>query len=155
MTIYLGADHGGFAFKQQLAVWLTATGYKVKDCGAETLVPGDDYPQYAIAVAQGVAADTAAHHSAIGFLFCRSGGGMAITANKISGIRAVDIVDEKSAEHARRDNDANVATFAADWLTLDQIKVLIAVFLATPFSQDERHVRRLDQIKALETPITN
>lgn len=151
MTIYLGADHGGFAYKQELAAWLTATGYRVQDCGAETLVSTDDYPQYAAAVARAVAVDTAAHKSAVGFLFCRSGGGMAIAANKIAGARAVDVMDEKSAKHARNDNDANIATFAGDWLSLDQIKVLIAVFLATPASQEERHARRVEQIKALET----
>jgi ribose 5-phosphate isomerase B len=151
MIIYLGADHAGYNLKQQILAWLKATGYQVTDLGATELVPDDDYPLIAATVAQTVVKDQAAHKSAIGLLFCASGAGVTIAANKIPGIRAVDLTDEKSARHARSDNDANIAAFAGDWLTVDQVKVLIATFMATPFSQAERHVRRLQQIQALET----
>lgn len=154
MTIYLGADHDGFAAKQQIKTWLIATGYYVTDFGAEAQLPDDDYPIYAEKVARAVAADLAAKKSAIGLLFCDSGGGVTIAANKIAGIRAVDVYDEKTARHARKDNDANVASFAAGWLSLDEIKIIIATFLAEPFSQAERHLRRIGQIAALETPTT-
>jgi len=151
MTIYLGADHHGVAVKQQLKVWLTATGYKVVDLGAESLIPDDDYPAYAQKVAEAVIGDLQHRKSAIGLLFCASGGGVTIAANKFSGIRAVETYDEKSAKHARKDNDANIACLSADWLSLDEIKLIVATFLAEPFSQAERHVRRIKQIAALET----
>lgn len=150
MTIYLGADHDGFTMKQQIKVWLLATGYKVADLGAETLITDDDYPVYAEKVAQAVAADLRSKKSAVGLLFCDSGGGVTIAANKIIGIRAVETYDEKSARHARNDNAANVACLAAGWLNLDEIKIILATFLATPFSQADRHQRRIDQITALE-----
>lgn len=151
MTIYLGADHHGIAVKQQLKVWLSATGYKVVDLGADSLIPDDDYPVYAQKVAEAVVGDLQHRKSAVGLLFCASGGGVTMAANKLAGVRAVEIYDEKSAKHARKDNDANIGCLSADWLTLDEIKLIVATFLAEPFSQAERHIRRINQIAALET----
>jgi len=151
MTIYLGADHGGFMLKEQLKTWLTASGHQVVDCGAPILATDDDYPQYAAATARAVAVELAAGRSAAGFLLCKSGSGMVIAANKIPGTRAVELFDEKTTRHARMDNDANIGCFSGSWQSLDEIKVLIAVFLATPFSQAERHQRRIHQIAILES----
>lgn len=147
MQIFLGADHGGFHLKEQLKSWLLASGQTVVDCGAATLVPDDDYPEYAAAVGRKVAESK---NGAVGFLFCTSGGGVTIAANKISGIRAVELFDEKSTRHAREDNNANIGTFSGAWQSLDAVKLRVAEFLATPFSGAERHQRRIAQIKNLE-----
>ncbi len=119
----------------------------MEDCGATALIPDDDYPAYAAAVGQKVAAS---QDGSVGFMFCTSGGGVTIAANKISGVRAVELFDEKTTRHAREDNDANIGTFSGAWQSLDEVKVLVAEFLATPFSGAERHQRRINQIKNLE-----
>mgnify|MGYP000248983419 CR=1 FL=1 len=144
--IYLGADHGGFELKEQLKSWLEEIRYSVEDLGAFSYNPDDDYPEFASAVANKVATEG----KAIGILICRSGGGMVITANKIYGIRAVELFDKKSAKHAREHNHANVITIGADWTDLNQAKEIITEFLNTEPSQEERHLRRLDQIAKLE-----
>lgn len=148
MQIFLGADHGGFQLKEQLKNWLTASGHRVVDCGATTLNQDDDYPEFAAAVGRGVVGST---DGSVGFIVCTSGGGVTIAANKINGVRAIELFDEKSTRHAREDNDANVGTFSGAWQSLDEMKVLVAAFLATPFSGAERHQRRIAQITNLES----
>ncbi len=145
-TIFLGADHGGFELKELLKKWLTTEGCRVMDMGAKNLDPQDDYPQYAVAVAKAVAKQ----NNAYGILLCRSGGGMTISANKIGGIRAVELFDEKSAKHAREHNHANVITIGADWQDFSSAKKIISEFFNTSPSQDERHLRRIQQISQLE-----
>lgn len=145
-TIYLGADHGGFELKETLKKWLIEEDCQVKDMGATTLDPQDDYPQYAVAVAKAVSL----HTNSYGILLCRSGGGMTIAANKINGIRAVELFDEKSAKHAREHNHANVITIGADWQNFTSAKNIISKFFTTLPSQDERHLRRIQQISQLE-----
>lgn len=145
-TIYLGADHGGFELKELLKKWLISESFEVKDMGAQNLDPQDDYPQYAVAVAKSVAKQ----QNACGILLCRSGGGMTITANKVSGIRAVELFDEKSAKHAREHNHANIITIGADWQDFSSAKNIIVEFFNTSPSQDERHLRRIQQISELE-----
>ena len=144
--IYLGADHGGFELKEQIKEWLISKGFEVNDMGAHTFDPLDDYPVFAAAVSNKVVDDV----GSIGVLLCRSGGGMTITANKIGGIRAVELFDEKSAKHAREHNHANVITIGADWQDLSSAKRIITKFFNTSPSQDERHLRRIKQISDLE-----
>lgn len=156
-TIILGADHGGFTLKEKAKTWLENWGYNYEDVGALTLDPEDDYTRYAFAVAEKVAAAGSEFQAggmqpppAIGLLFCRSGGGMAIAANKIMGIRAVELPTTEAARHARTDNDANVGSLAGDWLSDNQAETIIKTFLTTPFSGAERHGRRLAQIRDYE-----
>ncbi len=144
MTLYLGSDHGGFVAKESLKMWLEQQGYQVTDCGAYQLDRSDDYPDFAFKVAQSVAQDQTAY----GILICRSGGGMAITANRISGIRAIEGYSENSVQHGRQDNNANVLTLAGDWLSLDQMQQMITLFIKTPFSEEERHQRRIQKIES-------
>ncbi len=141
--VFLGADHGGFALKENLKTWLADQGIEVEDMGAAILDPEDDYPVYAKQVAKKVLENPEYR----GLLFCRSGGGMTIAANRVKGVRAVEIFDEKSARHAREHNDANIATISADWLTEDQARAAITVFLQTPFSKAPRHIRRIAQLE--------
>lgn len=142
-TLYVGSDHGGFERKEQLKAWLTELGYQVIDKGAFQLDPTDDYPDFAFEVAHQVVADFTSR----GVLLCRSGGGMAITANRVAGIRAVEGYSEDSVQHGRQDNDANILTLASDWLSLDQMKRFIQIFLETPFSHQERHQRRIHKLE--------
>jgi len=147
-TIYIGSDHGGFQQKEQLSKWLFELGYSVEDYGPHELDPTDDYPEYAIAVAEAV---VMADAPVIGVITCRSAGGVTIAANKVIGARAVAIFDEKSAVHAKEHNNANIVTISGDWLSDQEAQVTLQVFLETKFTQKQRHVRRLAQISEYES----
>lgn len=151
--IYIGADHGGFELKENIKLWLAEMGYGVDDSGAHSFVAGDDYPDFAVLVAQQVANDISERKKSLGILSCRSGGGMVIVANKIKGIRAISVYDKKSAVHAKEHDNANIISISADWTSLDQAKEIILAFLNTNFSEDERHIRRINKIKELENNI--
>ena len=142
MTIYCGADHGGYQLKEILKLWLQQQNYSVEDCGATQLDPKDDYPDFAFAVAKKVVQNP----ESIGILLCRSGGGMVIAANRIKGIRAVNIHDEKGAVHAKTNNNANIVSLEADWLGDEQAKQVLSAFLKAKFAGEERHVRRIGKI---------
>jgi len=148
--IYIGADHGGFKLKENMKLWLGELGYEIEDFGALTLVFGDDYPDYASLVATQVANDISEGKKSVGILFCRSGGGMVIFANKVKEIRAVSVFDEKSAVLAKKKNDANVISISADWTTENQAQKIILAFLEANFSGEERHIRRINKIKEFE-----
>lgn len=146
MKIYLGADHGGFDLKEVVKQWLIEKKYEVEDCGAYALDPNDDYPDFAFKVAERVASQA----DDIGILFCRSGSGMAIAANKLTNIRAVDVFDLTSAIHAKTNNNANIICLGADWMNPQETKLIIENFLNTTFLGEERHSRRLEKIHAYE-----
>lgn len=146
MKVYVGADHGGFVMKEKIREWLTTEGYEVEDCGAFQLDPTDDYPEYAFVVAEKVASSP----DAVGILVCRSGGGMSIAANKVHGIRAVDVFDLTSAIHAKTHNNANIISIGADWMEPEETKLSVANFLKSVFEGEERHVRRLNKIAEYE-----
>jgi ribose 5-phosphate isomerase B len=150
MKLILGADHGGFQLKEEIKQWLTEKGYQINDVGANHLDPKDDYPDFAQKVANKIA-QASYDQPAVGVLFCRSGGGMVIAANKIKGIRAVDVYDKQSAIHAKAHNNANVIAIGGDWLTVHQARVAIKVFLQTEFEKEPRHARRIKKIAQMET----
>ncbi len=142
MKIYLGADHGGFELKEHLKTYLMQKGIEVEDCGAFSLIPEDDYPVYAQAVAEKMLSDL----DAKGVLLCRSGGGMAIAANRYKHIRAVDCISVESAIHARTNNDANVLTLAAEWISQENAEKIVDAFSQTEFQKEERFVRRVEMV---------
>lgn len=144
--VFIGADHGGFELKEKIKTHLIERGYQVEDCGATSLNPDDDYPEFAFAVAEKVAADQYSR----GILLCRSGVGMTIAANKVPGARAATLHSEAEAAHARSHDDVTIAALPADFLTEQQIFATLGVFLVTPFSEEERHTRRLQKITAFE-----
>lgn len=152
--IYLGADHGGFELKEKLKKWLKEWGHDFDDLGNLELDPDDDYPDFALAVAKEVAQEDDSNkpwkERAKGILVCRSGGGVVIAANKVKGIRAVDVFDAKSARHSREHNDANVIALSGDWMNEETVREAVKVWLETEFSKDERHVRRIGKIIAYE-----
>lgn len=141
--IYLGSDHGGFQLKEDVKEWVAIAGWPFEDLGATALVDGDDYPQYAFAVAKKVAENTQQNS---GILICKSGGGMTIAANRIKGVRAVDCLNRDEVIHARQDNNANVITIPALWVAKADALMLVQLWFTTPFSGEERHVRRVDAL---------
>lgn len=138
MTVYLAADHRGFALKESLKGLLSADGFTVHDCGAHAFDPGDDYPDFAKAAGERVVADSENR----GIFICGSGAGMAIAANRSSGIRAVTAQSVLEVQVARRDEDANVLCLGADFVDEALAKAIARAFIATPASSDPRHVRR-------------
>ena len=155
MTIFLGADHAGFAMKEQIKEWLQSEGRAVQDMGAQAFDPDDDYPDFAVAVGKRVAQD----HESRGIFLCGSSEGICIAANKVKGIRAVAPLSKEAARLSRAHNDANVLCLPGGQMkipvpelafSLEKCKKLITVWLLTPFSQEERHIRRLRKIQNLE-----
>lgn len=146
MKIAIASDHAGFQLKSHLATALAAAGHDVVDLGTDG-TESVDYPSFAAAAAELVAGGDAER----GVLVCGSGNGVAIVANKVHGIRAVNAHDADEAEMSRRHNDANVVTLSGARLGGDEADAIVATFLATDF-EGGRHARRVDQITAMETP---
>lgn len=152
--IYLGSDHGGFDLKEKIKRWMQKEGIVFTDLGNTLYEKEDDYPDFAFAVAKKVAQEDAENipwkDRPKGILFCRSAAGMVIAANKVAGIRAATAFDLRSAQHTRAHNDANILALSGDWLEDYQVKKIIEIWLATEFSGEERHIRRLKRIKEFE-----
>lgn len=147
MNIYIGADHGGFNLKAQLASQLKGEGYTVVDVGDDKLIKEDDYTDFARAVATQVAQDPATRR---GIVICRSGFGMDIAANKVKGIRAALPMSPDHIYQGRHDDDVNVLAIAADFITPEDASKMVKVFLTTPFAKEERYTRRLQKIADIE-----
>lgn len=142
--VFLGSDHGGYELKQKAKQWLTDMGMEFQDIGDEPADPTDDYPDFAKLVAKEVVANPLNR----GILFCKSGGGMTIAANKFKGIRAVDVFDEASARQAREHLDANVMALGARWIDEESSRKAVETFLTTMFAEDEeRHKRRVSKLE--------
>jgi len=146
MKIYLATDHAAFELKEYVKKSLMEGGYEVEDCGAHQFDPHDDYPDLIKIAAQKVSQDTGSY----GVVFGKSGAGEAIVANKIPGIRAILAVNEENVKLAREHNNANVISIGSVLVPNEQAISLIRLFLNTPFSNEERHQRRIDKIKLLE-----
>ena len=144
--IYLGSDHGGYELKEIVKQFLTENNLTFEDLGADNLNPQDDYPDFIIPVAQKVASNP----SSLGIILGRSGNGEAIAANKVKGVRAAVCLNEEMAKKAKEHNNANVLSLGADYISLDEAKKIVKVFLDTPFTNDERHIRRINKIKKIE-----
>lgn len=144
--IYIGADHGGFKVKEEIKAFLSESGEEVEDLGANSEDPEDDYPDFIIPVAKKVAENP----DSLGIVLGRSGNGEAIAANKIKGIRAAVCLNSEMAKKAREHNNANVLSIGADYINPEEIKEIVQTFLNTPFSNEERHKRRLQKIADIE-----
>jgi ribose 5-phosphate isomerase B len=146
MKIALGSDHAGFALKQQLAPLLRGEGHEVLDVGTHSEAPAD-YPDSAEAVGNAVAQGRAER----GVLICGSGVGASVAACKLPGIRAAVCHDTYSAHQGVEHDDMNVLVLGARVVGPALALELVRAFLAARFSGEERHRRRLDKVKALET----
>jgi len=150
MRIHLATDHAGLDFSRQIAQHLTKNGHDVVDHGPTSYDALDDYPGFCIAAAQAVVSDQESGVDALGVVFGGSGNGEQMAANKVPGIRAALIWNHSTAELARQHNDANVCAIGARQHEADEVLALIDTFIATPFSGDERHARRIGQIRYFE-----
>ena len=140
--IGIGSDHGGFALKEAIKKHLEERGLEYKDYGTYSDA-SCDYPVYGRAVAKAVAAG----ECQLGILICGTGIGISITANKVPGVRAALCSDCFSAEATRQHNNANILALGARVLGEGLALKIVDTFLDTPFSNDERHVRRISMIE--------
>jgi ribose 5-phosphate isomerase B len=147
MRVGIASDHGGFALKEQIAELLRGAGHEVVDFGAHQLSPQDDYPDYVIPMANAVAAGKVDR----GVALCGSGVGASICANKVAGVRAGLIHDVFSAHQGVEDDDMNVFSLGGKVIGSALAWELIETFLKARFSGAERHRRRVDKVKTLET----
>ena len=151
MRIGIAADHGGFGLKADLHERLVAAGHEVVDFGSNTLNSGDDYPDFVVPLAQAVVAGKVERGVAI----CGSGVGASICANKFPGVRAALINDHFSARQGVEDDHMNIICLGGRIIGPMIAWDLVTTFLAADFSQEERHLRRLSKVAALEHKTTS
>ncbi|HZZ30241.1 MAG TPA: ribose 5-phosphate isomerase B [Pirellulales bacterium] len=146
MIIAVGCDHAGFALKKHVMAQVQAVGHSVLECGATTLVPDDDYPDYALAVAEAVRGEKAQR----GIVVCGSGVGVSVAANKIPGIRAAMCHDTFSARQGVEDDSMNVLCLGARVIGPELANEVVRAYLGAEFSAATRHQRRLDKVMKIE-----
>ena len=146
MRVHLGSDHAGFELKERLVERLTELGHEPVDHGPAAYDAVDDYPPFVLRAAEGVAGDP----GSLGVVIGGSGNGEAIAANKVKGIRCALAHSEQTAALGREHNDANVVSVGARMHDEATAVRLVEVFLATPFSGEDRHTRRIDMLTAYE-----
>lgn len=150
MRIHIATDHAGLDLSHFLIAELSKAGHEVFDHGPKEYDPLDDYPSFCINAALAVRADEDAGVQALGIVLGGSGNGEQIAANKVKGIRAALVWNIDTAKLARQHNDANVVAVGARQHSQEEVLDLITVFVAEPFSQDERHIRRIGKIGVYE-----
>src|SRR5215469_8990633 len=146
MKLGIATDHGGFGLKQELMARLHAAGHEVTDFGAHSLSTSDEYPDFVIPLAEAVAAGKIERGVAV----CGSGVGAAVCANKVKGVRAGLIHDHFSARQGVEDDHMNVICMGGRTVGPAVAWDLVETFLASRFSQAERHLRRLGKVASLE-----
>ena len=151
MRVHIATDHAGMELSAHLVKHLTAAGYEMVDHGPAEYDALDDYPGFCINAAKAVAAERAEGEDSLGIVLGGSGNGEQIAANKVEGIRAALAWNLDTARLARQHNDANVVAVGGRQHSLEEATALIEAFLAEPFSEDERHVRRIGKIAHYET----
>jgi RpiB/LacA/LacB family sugar-phosphate isomerase len=145
MRIVLGSDHAGFELKQELVACIKGLGHDVTDVGTDSS-ESVDYPDYAEALAKEILAGRADR----GILICGSGVGASVAANKVPGIRAAVCHDTYSAHQGVEHDDMNVVVLGARIIGSELAREIVRAFLGAEFSEEERHVRRLNKVKAIE-----
>ena len=147
MRVHLGGDHAAYELLTDLVGFLEEQGHEVTNHGPHSYDAVDDYPVFVLRAAEAVAADPGSRGVVLG----GSGNGEQMAANKVTGIRAALCHDDELARLAREHNDAQVISVGARMTTVEQARSMVQVFLATPFSEDPRHVRRIDMVSAYES----
>jgi len=150
--IFIAADHAGYELKEKLKPFLTELGHDVEDCGAASFTPDDDYPDFILPCARKVAENP----GSFGIIIGASGQGEAMAANTVPGARAAVFYGEPRGRQTDSDgqeldmisstrshNHANILSLGARFITEEETREKVRLFLATPFSHDERHVRRI------------
>lgn len=146
MKVYLATDHAGFKLKEEIKEYLLSKNYEVVDEGAFEFDPNDDYPDFIAKAAKEVSEDV----NAKAVIFGKSGAGEAIVANKFKNVRAILGFSNENVKLSREHNDANVLSFGSEFIDLEKTKELTDIFLNTPFSNEEKHKRRIEEIKKIE-----
>lgn len=146
MRVYLGSDHAGFELKTHLLAELSAAGHETIDVGPPAYDAEDDYPAYCLATGARVVGD----RGSLGVVIGGSGNGEQIAANKVPGVRAALAWSKDTATLARLHNDANVISIGARMHSADEATTLVTAFLATEFTGEQRHVRRISQLADYE-----
>ena len=149
--VHIATDHAGMELSAHLVSHLTSQGYEVVDHGPKVYDALDDYPSFCINAALAVVADQQAGVHALGIVLGGSGNGEQIAANKVKGVRAALAWNHSTATLAREHNDANVIAVGGRQHSVEEATALIEAFLKEPFSNDERHIRRISKIAAYET----
>ena len=158
MKIYIGADHRGFKLKEEIFQYLVDKGYEVEDFGAYEYLKDDDYTEYAMKTASVIGdyyfgkdnEEHKKHGDVKGILFCGSGVGVNIVANKFDRVRASLGKEVRQVEKGRSDDDMNILVIASDFTTSVEAKGMVKAFLNTNFSGRKRYKRRLEEIKKIE-----
>jgi ribose 5-phosphate isomerase B len=150
MRVHIATDHAGMELSSHLIATLSASGYEMVDHGPSTYDAEDDYPAFCINAASAVAADQAAGVDALGIVLGGSGNGEQIAANKVKGIRAALAWNPDTAKLARQHNNANVVAVGGRQHSVQEATELIEAFLTEPFTNAERHQRRIGQIATYE-----
>ncbi len=146
MRVHIGSDHAGLELKSQLLSWLESHGHDAVDHGPAQYDADDDYPPYCLSTAQAVVSDP----GSLGVVIGGSGNGEQIAANKVDGARAALAWSNETAELARMHNDANVISIGARMHSVDEAVGFVEVFLATDFTGDPRHQRRITMLTDYE-----
>ena len=146
MRIYLGADHAGFEIKNVIAEHLKASGHEVVDCGAHTYDAEDDYPAFCIDAARKVVADP----GSLGIVLGGSGNGEQIAANKVPGARCALAWSVETARLAREHNNAQLIGIGGRMHSREEALAIVDAFIATPWSEEPRHQRRIDILSEYE-----
>ena len=146
MRVHLGSDHAGLELKDHLLSWLADQGHEVVDHGPFVYDAVDDYPVFCLRAAEAVADEDGSYGIVIG----GSGNGEQIAANKVKGVRAALVWSEQTAALAREHNDANVISVGGRMHSVEEMTRFIEIFLATPYSNEERHNRRIAMLADYE-----
>lgn len=149
MKIYLGTDHAGFELKEKIKSYLAEKKFEVEDCGAFEFDKNDDYPDFISKAAKKIANDP----NSKGIVFGKSGAGECVVANKIKNIKAILGFSPENVRMAREHNDANVLSLGSAFVDENLAKELVTIFLQTQFTNEERHVRRINKIKKIENQV--
>jgi ribose 5-phosphate isomerase B len=150
MRVHLGSDHAGLELKAHLTSWLVEHGYEPVDHGPFVHDELDDYPVFCLRAAEGVARDRIAGLDSLGVVIGGSGNGEQMAANKVPGIRCALAWSDDTARLAREHNDAQVVSVGGRMHPVEDMTRFVGIFLATPFSDEERHVRRIGQVARYE-----
>ena len=145
MKIAIGSDHAGFELKSSIVELLKELNHDFKDFGAFSQEQCD-YPDFALKVAEAISNGEFQR----GILICSTGIGMSITANKIKGVRAALCYNKETARQSREHNDSNILVLGSHHIDLETAEEIVKVWLNTNFSNDERHIRRINKIKEIE-----
>jgi len=146
MRVHIGSDHAGFELKTHLIAWLNDNGHEPVDHGAHAYDAEDDYPPFVLAAAQAVVDDP----GSLGVVIGGSGNGEAIAANKVKGVRAALAWSDDTATLGREHNNANVISIGARMHSQEDATRFVQLFLATPYSGEARHTRRIDMLSEYE-----